>query len=398
MRFPAIAHWLAATTGFEPDLLGGQAAERLIADGMRAAGAADESSYLARLQTDAPELERVLAAVAVPETSFFRYPASYEMLADWLARRRAARNGSARLRMASIACATGEEPCSMVITAAHSGWELARVEVHAWDRNARAIATARAGRYPASALGPGVPDWARPSFAREGDHVRVTGPTLSAIDYRHANVLELPPAASRRYDVIFCRNLLIYLDAASRRVLLAWLAQSLAADGRLFLGHAECGSAVERAFAGVEAPRAFAYSLRPAPVGAPPPVRPPPAPPRPAVEVLTRAAGVDREPARSAPSLDEARALADRGELRPAVAAARAVLETTGPSPAVLELLGSVHLALGDVGQAHDCFFRAVYLDPNHEPSLLQLALICDRLGDTAQASRYRRRAGRALG
>ena len=396
MKFSTIAPWVEAISGFEPDLLGGRALERLIAERMRAAGVSDEAAYLTRLQTDQGELERLFAGVSVPETSFFRYPASYDMLGDWLARRRGASNGSARLRMASLACATGEEPCSMVITAAHSGWDLERIHVDAWDRNPLAIARARTGRYPVAALGPGVPDWARLSFLSEDNHVRVLPSTLSVIEYRHGNVLELPPAPPPRYDVIFCRNLLIYFNAASRRALLAWLAQSLAADGRLFLGHAECGPAVEGDFVPVETPRAFAFSLRPAPVPVPRPMqKPPPALPRTAV-VPTKAPPNARELKRSAPSLDEAQALADRGELRPAVVMARAVLETTGPSPAVLELLGTIQLAFGDVQQAHDYFFRAVYLDPKHEPSLLQLALICDRLGDSTQASRYRQRAGRA--
>lgn len=74
----------------------------------------------------------------------------------------------------------------------------------------------------------------------------------------------------------------------------------------------------------------------------------------------------------------------------------RAVVEQDGPSADALELLGTVHLALEDVDRAHECFFRAVYLDPDHEPALLQLALLCSRLGDPVQSARYRRRARRA--
>jgi len=408
VRFAAVNRWLGATTEYEPTLLSGPTLERLVQERINQLALADETAYLALLQSNSEELERVLEHVAVPETSFFRYPDSYEALARWLADRRAATaDPGAALRMLSIACATGQEPCSMAITAAQSGWDLDCVYIDAVDRSARVIAQARAGRYPADALGRATPEWARRWFDLSDGHLQVKPIVQRAIRYRHADVFQLPPPPPPGYDVIFCRNLLIYLAAPARRGLLDWLARSLAADGRLFLGHAEAGAAQEGPFIAALAPRSFAFAPAPAPAPAPASLAsaaprrrwPTPTPPK-----QVHAEPIVPEPIRPAlngdektPTLARARAMADRGELEAAEAMAQAVLAASGPTADLLELLGTVHLSGGKIQEAHDCFFRAVYLDPTNQNSLLQLAMICDRMGDLEQATRYRQRAGRAL-
>lgn len=412
MRFTAVSRWLAASTEFEPTLLGGRALERLVQERMDQLAISDELAYLALLQSNGEELERVLARVAVSETSFFRYADSYQALARWLGdRRAAAADPGTTLRMLSIACATGEEPCSMAITAAHVGWDLDCVHIDAVDRSAAAIAKARAGRYPANALGRAVPQWARRWFNVDDHQLQVQPAVLRAIRFRHANVFQLPLPPPPGYDVVFCRNLMIYLGDPARRRLTAWLARALAGDGRLFLGHAESGVIQDGPFIPVEEPRAFAFEPEPASAARaaartalPTPRRPERALADAMRPVQTRPAPIRPAPIRpavnghdEAPSLARARALADRGELRAAEEMARAVLAASGPTADLLELLGSVHLSGGAMQEAHGCFFRAVYLDPSHQSSLLQLALICDRMGDTQQATRYRQRAGRAL-
>lgn len=394
MSFSTVTQWLSSATEFAPDLLEGRAVEALIVQGMRDTGIADEAGYIERLRSDETEQDRLFEGLAVPETAFFRYPASYEFLAGWLRRRLARTDDGEALRMASIACATGEEPCSMVITASHSGWPLSRIHIDAVDRNGRPLAHARAGRYPARAFPGSVPEWARASLVRDGEQVLVTDAVRERIRYRRANVLELE-SPSPRYHVIFCRNLLIYLNGDARRRLAAWLAGALVPDGLLFLGHAEYGPVLAARFHPVDAPRAFAFASGAAPepielrprhrVARTTPIARPPSGPVPAPS--------DRD---SALSLESARAMADRGELLPAVHTAQRVIRRDGPSSDALELLGSAHLALGEIRDARECFFRAVYLDPEHEASLLQLALLCDRAGDCEQAERYRRRAARA--
>jgi chemotaxis protein methyltransferase WspC len=92
------------------------------------------------------------------------------------------------------------------------------------------------------------------------------------------------------------------------------------------------------------------------------------------------------------------RAQADAGDLSGALRTAKQLLREAGPSLAIYELLGTLHVALGDFGEAREAFSKVVYLQPDHEEALLQLAMIYAREGNRLQAARYRRRAFRAHG
>jgi chemotaxis protein methyltransferase WspC len=91
-----------------------------------------------------------------------------------------------------------------------------------------------------------------------------------------------------------------------------------------------------------------------------------------------------------------ARDLANRGDLAQALSAAETILATESPGLELLELLGSLQLALNRLEAARDSLRKVIYLDPNHAEALLQLSIISQRLGDEDQAARYRSRAERA--
>lgn len=407
MKYPAVTDWLIASTELEPELIRGRAVDFLIEQRMREIGIGDGAAYLDRLQSDRTELEHIVEGIAVPETSLFRYPASFEYLVDALRGRLARAAPTAPLRMMSLACATGEEPCSMAIAASHAGWPWSRIEIGAVDRSERCLARARSSRYVDRAVKGVVPDWAHPLLSADDGEIQVDARVTGCIRYQRTNVLDLPPTHAG-YDVIFCRNLAIYLDADARRRLTHWLRASLAADGLLFLGHADHGPPITVEFQSVGPPGAFAFAVAPAAACTPAPPLPPARRRREAIGRPARlpvSATVNHAASRSprrnspvspAPSLEAARALADRGQLEPALAMTRAIIDRDGPNVQSLELLGTAHLARGELRDAHACFFRAVYLDPTHASSLLQLALLSDRLGDPVQAERYRRRATRA--
>lgn len=96
------------------------------------------------------------------------------------------------------------------------------------------------------------------------------------------------------------------------------------------------------------------------------------------------------------PTLAMTRELANRGDLAQALSAAEMLLAKESPELELLELLGSLQLALNRLEAARDSFRKVIYLDPNHAEALLQLSIISQRLGDEDQAARYRSRAERA--
>jgi len=99
-----------------------------------------------------------------------------------------------------------------------------------------------------------------------------------------------------------------------------------------------------------------------------------------------------------APSdLDAARQLADAGHLKEAATVCQEHLRNQGPSPQAYYLLGLVADASGDP-QAIDYYRKALYLEPNHYETLLQMSLLLEKAGDTAGARIFKRRAARAAG
>jgi chemotaxis protein methyltransferase WspC len=91
-----------------------------------------------------------------------------------------------------------------------------------------------------------------------------------------------------------------------------------------------------------------------------------------------------------------ARRAADRGEIEDALRMIHQALQAGQATAELYQLLGSIRLAQARFSEARDALRRAVYLNPDHEDSLLQLSIVCERLGDEAHAVRYRKRAARA--
>lgn len=408
MTDPLLIELLRQRTPLHPRLLEGETGAILVRRRMQALGILDPASYRERVARDPVELEALVVAVAVPETWFFRYRASFEHLADWLrARRRAMPDSS--LAVLSAPCATGQEPLSVVATALHAGWPAERIDVDAVDASAGAIAIAEASAVAPLSVREPLPAWAERHFTSKDGGGVASSEILRRIRFTHADLLTWSPPAGRRYDVILCRNFLIYLSAEARQEMLRRCDRWLAPGGLLLVGHADHDARSIEGFASVGVPQTFAYERRTAPAV---PVGPQPArarkPPMPQRRAATDSSpsppAVRAEPfpatvpvaSAVAPDLADARRLADQNRLDEAAAIAASLAEGSEARIDALELLGSVRLAQGDATSARECFRRLVYLVPEHEAGLLQLALLSEEDGDHAAAERYRDRARRA--
>jgi chemotaxis protein methyltransferase WspC len=228
---------------------------------------------------------------------------------------------------------------------------------------------------------------------------------------------ESPP-----YDIVFCRNLLIYLGEKARVCLLAVIDRLLTADGVLFVGHVDRPDRVSAGaqFAAVGDLGCFAYCRETSAVasssqpenrrsvrtsgGTVPSLvsRDPAISTARTTTVLTRQ-GVKSTEGRALPLvgdkplalLDQAAELANKGRFDEAVTACKQHLQLKGLSPPAYFLMGMVYQASGDRGQAEDCFHKTVYLDPRHDEALLALALLAERRGHNEAAVSFRRRAER---
>ena len=396
MTFASVRKWLVDSTVLEPSLLEGAGFDTLVAERIGACGGT-ESAYIATLGRSPEEVDRLIAGIAVPETWLFRYPRSFELLVDTARARLAA--GAQHLRMASIGCATGQEAWCMAMCALHAGWTTDRVSVVGIDRNRAFLDTAREGAYGAGSIRSEIPAWAMHSLRRTGETITVEPSVRASVRFTLADVATTDAIrALGPLDVVFCRNLLIYLSAAARTDVLSAICDALVPGGLLFTGHAEQILRGVPSLRPVQAPHAFALERIDGAPQAPAArttgvrrVTPAPAPPPPARTAPARAP----HPAPVA-SLDDARDLADAGRTADAEAMVRAIVARHGPTAPALELLGMIRMAANDTAGARRSFEQAVYLEPTRATSLLQLAIITERSGDRARAAALWDRATRA--
>ncbi len=228
--------------------------ERRINERMSATGSQSFNSYFARLRIDAPgEIEQLVNACTVNETYFYRESHQLRCLTNDLLADRTRRTAPAKaLRIWSLPCSTGEEPYSIAIWLLQN-WppvDAFDIEIVGSDIDTRVLAAARAGIFGRRALMQLPTDVIDKYFVTLGDeqwglldHIR------GSVSFAPVNLIDAAEtAAFGRFDVIFCRNVLIYFDDASRRVAAENLYESLLPGGFLCLGHSESMSRISPLF------------------------------------------------------------------------------------------------------------------------------------------------------
>lgn len=209
---------------------------------VRACGFRSLREYVAHVVAD-PDGEEVVAlldAIATNHTAFFREPQHFRFLADVVLPAFAHRVPD----IWSAACATGEEPYSIAMTLADAlpAERLGQVRVLASDLSTRALRTAAAGVYPIRRLSALDHDLRRRHFERGlGAHeglARVNRRARSLVRFERVNLATLGETG-RQFDVIFCRNVMIYFDRAVQQRVVTALERHLRPGGWLFISHAE---------------------------------------------------------------------------------------------------------------------------------------------------------------
>jgi len=283
-----------------------------------------------------------------------------------------------------------------------------RFAIDAVDISTRALAHAEKGIYGKNSFRGKNLTFRNRYFRANRDGYVLSPEIRGCVHFKHGNLLskDFRPARSA-YEFIFCRNLLIYFDRATQKKALAKIESLLAPGGMLFVGPAELPLTVEQGFVSAELPMAFACCKaadggsgagerrRPAKKALPSALAPAPpcdghsAPGRNgSSDIGTTSAWSKRT------DLDEARRLADAGRLSEAATICEAHLREHGASAQVYYLLGLVRDASGDASAA-ECYRKALYLEPNHYESLMQLALLSEKNGEKARARALKSRAQR---
>jgi chemotaxis protein methyltransferase CheR len=222
-------------------LLVGRLARRL-----RDLGLTSWKAYYDLVTSSEAERVRMLDAITTNETHFFREPRHWEYLAQevypaWQAQADD-RKRPRRIRVWSAACSTGEEPYTIgmsLLAAFPAAWEL---EVVATDLSTKVLERAQRAVWPREKSAE-IPEAYRKAFMLRGTGEQAglmrAGPEIRALcRFSRLNLVtqEYPPGT---FDLVFCRNVLIYFDRESKERVIDKLIDRLAPGGHLFLGHAE---------------------------------------------------------------------------------------------------------------------------------------------------------------
>lgn len=210
--------------------------------------------------------ERLIPQLTNNESYFFRETGQLEVFRDEVlpaVRARAERRGARDVRILSAGCAAGEEAYTLAILVRDSGvfpapW---RVRITGVDIDPEVIERARLARYTQNAFRRTDPQIRGRHFQPAGDGVwELDGSIREMVEFTGANLIEASwPRKIPPQDVIFCRNVLIYFDAAATRAAVASLYRALAPGGWLFLGHAESLSRVPTRLVSERRPGAIFY-------------------------------------------------------------------------------------------------------------------------------------------
>lgn len=253
---------------------------------LRSTGLPTASAYLELLRESAEEQQCLVELVVVPETWFFRDRHPFIHLRDHIARVLQSEQASQPLRLLSAPCATGEEPYSMAMTLLDMGLARSAFSIDAIDICRQSIRKARNAVY-------GKHSFRGVSEAEQQQHFQVTPQGLAlnpeirqSVHFKRSNLMHCLAETGTQYDVIFCRNLLIYLEDTASQHLLESLASLMKPGALLIVGSAETGKVPTILFSPIRESFVFGFLRQnslatvPSPAPSPAPALPQPASPK----------------------------------------------------------------------------------------------------------------------
>lgn len=217
---------------------------------LRALGLNDFEAYCRLLDSPAgeEELTSLLDVISTNVTEFFREWRHFEFLRDvalpdW--QKQAKGGGQDTFSVWSAACSSGEEPYSIAIFLSEffRNSPSLRWQIQATDISTRMLAAAKQGVYRSERIKMPTPEWLRAYFQKgvgewEGNY-RIKSSLRERISFDHLNLMDWPYPFKAKFNLILCRNVMIYFDRQTQEQLIPRLAEQLLPGGYLFVGHSE---------------------------------------------------------------------------------------------------------------------------------------------------------------
>ncbi|TAF07299.1 MAG: protein-glutamate O-methyltransferase CheR, partial [Nostocales cyanobacterium] len=198
--------------------------------------------YLQILHKSSQEFDELVELIVVPETWFFRDHQTYEALINYVRSQLLNKSSFSKLRLLSIPCSTGEEPYFMAMALLDLGLLPNQFHIDAVDISQKAIAKARKAFYSRNSFRGNHLDFQNRYFRFTDKGYELCDKVKNSVNFSQGNLLDPRLLLDKMpYDIIFCRNVLIYFDDSGRKNTLQNLHRLLKNQGLLFVGASETG-------------------------------------------------------------------------------------------------------------------------------------------------------------
>ena len=373
---------LKKAMGLDISSVGSSSLKHAITRRMRGLEMDNTLQYLTLINSSTHELNELIEEIAVNETWFFRDEAPFTALRNF-ATTFINNNKGQHLKLLSIPCSTGEEPYSMAIALIEAGISPQAFTIDAVDISRRSLEIAQQALYSDHSFRGPLAQRHQRYFTKTRQGYLLDQTFRGPVRFHHGNLINLDRSLTNTvYQVIFCRNLLIYLDASFHQQAINTFNSLLNDKGVLFIGHAESGVFSNSAFKPAPFPKAFAFRKRARGNSLPPLA------PTPTDSGLAPFSNDDGYPIdfHWRAQIDEqalSRGLPTPDKFDEELHAYEDQIRKNGPSAETFFQIATLFEQRKEWKVAIKMLKKATYLDPNAIGAINLLAAIYQRLGDT---------------
>lgn len=421
MNLLPVLELLRQKIGLNPESIGSVLVEKAVRDNMKISGAASVDDYIKKINMSSAELNRLVESVVISETSFFRNRIPFVTLKNYLKQFVLNKKPERPIRILCLPCSTGEESYSIAMALFDMKIAAEQFHIFAGDISEQSLQIAKTGVYSAYSFRGDDLDFRKTYFTRQDDNYVLNKEVCDAVHYEYANILAdnfLP--GHKHYDIIFCRNLLIYFDDDIKEKAIKALSGRLSDEGVLFVGHAEGAKIPQYGYASLDYPMSFAFArkeyakvinealnvnntpiksaLPPTPASYPAIQSKPFSNTRKITPVITATNGenvVTVKKNQEDGGILQARSLAEKGAFDEVLTVCEKLLSEGAESAELYYLLGQAGESTGNSLMAEEYLKKAIYLNADFYEALIYLSHLYDRMGIPEKAASFRRRAER---
>jgi len=364
-------------------------------------GSQDINQYYSLLINNNDEFNALIEEIIVPETWFFRDPHACLALVKHL---KHFPTSTKPFKILSLPSSSGEEAYSIAISLLENNISHESFSIDAIDISQKNIDTAIIGKYRNNSFRSEISDRILDKyFTRKGSELTIATEIKDCIYFLQGNIFDANTLNTQsEYDAIFCRNMLIYFNKEKKTQALNKITYALKDNGLLLIGHSETGLLPTSQYKPSDIKKSFAFTrqLKPAEkpaIQATRDIRPTSAAKSENLRKSHAPVSIQKTtpPEKSTmtkPDLEMAKKAANSGALDNALKMCLEI-ESCNATSNSYALCGSILTAMNRLQDAEKKFRKAIFLDPHHHDSLLQLALLMEKKGDMKNATLLKKRA-----